>query len=304
MVPFCFLLSFDGCRPQRVRVLILGSDSPLGRALTDYMEDLGRHELVCLTRSASRWKSERQAKKAVRRAKADAVVDIRVEAVADSGQEIVDLDLQRCQWVAKSCLRDDACYLFISSSRVFSGELDRMYNERDEPDSREEGGALLAAAETVVRQYCERHLVLRLGPVFASEGANLVTRMLGEMINGQSLVLDNNLRGCPVASVDGARVVSALLDQISTGAELWGTYHYCSSETATHYQFAEAILAAASQFSEFSPTAVELEPMDPDAPSLNRSLECSKIRNTFAIKQLPWRNAIGDQVKWYFQQKK
>ena len=231
-----------------------------------------------------------------------AVVDIRVEAVADSGQEIVDLDLQRCQWVAKSCQRDAAHYLLISSSRVFSGELDRMYSEDDAPDNVEEAGALLAAAESVVREHCQRHLILRLGPVFASEGANLVTRMLGEMIEGKNLVLDNNLRGCPVASEDGARVVSALLDQISTGAELWGTYHYCSSDTATHYEFAEAILAAASQFSEFSSSAVGLEPLDPNAHSLNRSLECSKIRNTFAIKQLPWRNAIADQVKRYFDQ--
>jgi dTDP-4-dehydrorhamnose reductase len=285
-----------------VRVLILGSDSPLGRALTEFLEELGRHDLVCLTRSASRWKSERQAKKAVRRAQADAVVDIRVEAVADGGQEIVDLDLKRCQWVAKSCHRDGACYLFISSSRVFSGSLDRMYNEEDAPDNDSDAGGLLASAEQVIREYCDRYLILRLGPVFASDGANLVTRMLGEMIRGENLVLDNNLRGCPVASIDGARVISALLDQTSTGAELWGTYHYCSSETATHYEFAEAVLAAASQFSEFSSRAVELMPLDPEAASLNRSLECSKIRNTFAIKQQPWRNAIADQVKHYFQQ--
>ena len=285
-----------------MRVLILGSDSPLGRALTDFLEDLGRHELVCLTRSASRWKSERQAKKAVRKSAADAVVDIRVEAVADGGQEIADLDLKRCQWVAKSCQRDSACYLFISSSRVFTGKLDRMYNEDDLPDNDSDVGGLLGEAEQVVREYCQRHLILRLGPVFASDGANLVTRMLGEMVRGENLILDNNLRGCPVASEDGARVISALLDQISTGAELWGVYHYCSAETATHYEFAEAILASASQFTEFSSTAVELEPLDPDAPSLNRSLECSKIRNTFAIKQQPWRNAIADQVKNYFQQ--
>ncbi|MEH6587621.1 MAG: sugar nucleotide-binding protein [Halioglobus sp.] len=285
-----------------MRVLILGSDSPLGRALTDFLEDLGRHDLVCLTRSASRWKSERQAKKAVRRAEVDAVVDIRVEAVADGGQEIVDLDLKRCQWVAKSCQRDSACYLFISSSRVFTGKLDRMYNEDDLPDNDSDVGALLGEAEQVVRDYCQRHLILRLGPVFASDGANLVTRMLGEMVRGEKLILDNNLRGCPVASEDGARVISALLDQVSTGAELWGVYHYCSAETATHYEFAEAILASASQFTEFSSTAVELEPLAPDAPSLNRSLECRKIRNTFAIKQQPWRNAIADQVKKYFQQ--
>jgi len=255
-----------------------------------------------MTRAASRWKSERHAKKAVRRAQADAVVDIRVEAVADGGQEIVELDLKRCRWVAKSCHRDGASLLFISSARVFSGKLDRMYNEGDPPDNDSEIGRLMADAEDVVREHCEHHLILRLGPVFASEGANLVTQMLGDMIKGRNLVLDNNLRGCPVACNDGARVISALLDQLSTGAHVWGTYHYCSSETATYYEFAEAILASASQFSEFSTDAVALESMDKDTPPLNRSLDCSKIRNTFAIKQLPWRRAIADQVKTFYQQ--
>lgn len=287
-----------------MRVLILGSDSPLGRSLTELLVELGRHEVVCMTRSASRWKSERHAKKAVRRAQADAVVDIRVEAVADGGQEIVDLDLKRCRWVAKACQRDKASLLFISSARLFSGELDRLYEEQDDPDSESSVGRLLADAEQVVRENCDTHLILRLGPVFASEGENLVTQMLGAMIRGENLVLDNNLRGCPVACTDGARVISAILDQISTGPELWGTYHYCSSETATYYEFAEAILASASQFSEFSPGAVGLESMAKDASPLNRSLDCSKIRNTFAIKQMPWRRAIADQVKSYFQQQK
>ncbi len=255
-----------------------------------------------MTRSASRWKSERHAKKAVKRAQADMVVDIRVEAVADGGQEIAELDLKRCLWVAKSCQRDRAGLLFVSSARVFSGKLDRMYSELDAPDSDSTVGRLMADAEAVVRDNCEQCLILRLGPVFASQGANLVTQMLGDMIHGNSLVLDNNLRGCPVACTDGARVISAILDQLSTGAEVWGTYHYCSSENATYYQFAEAILASASQFSDFSPEAVQLDPLDRGAPPLNRSLDCRKIRDTFAIKQMPWRSAIADQVKAYFQQ--
>ncbi len=287
-----------------MRVLILGSDSPLGQALTAFLDALGRHEVEAITRSASRWKSERQAKKAVRRAKPEVVVDLRVEALADGSGDINDLDLKRSQWVAKCCQRDAACHLFVSSSRVFSGQLDRLYHEGDDPDGEDLIGRTLAEAEQLVQGACERHLILRLGPVFASLGTNLVTQMLGDMMSGKHLVLDNNLRGCPVASEDGARVISALLDQLSTGAELWGIYHYCSSETATYYEFAEAILAAASQFSEFSPDAVELKELEAGAPRLNRALECSKIRNTFAIKQLPWRSAIADQVKTYFSQDK
>jgi dTDP-4-dehydrorhamnose reductase len=121
---------------------------------------------------------------------------------------------------------------------------------------------------------------------------------------GGSLVLDNNLRGCPVAADDGARVVSAILDQLGTGLEAWGTYHYCSSDTATYYEFAEALLASASQFSEFSSSAVELQEQSQGHPRLNRSLDCSKLRNTFAIKQIPWRSAIADIVKQYFAELK
>ena len=283
-----------------MRVLLLGSDSPLGQALTDYLQRLGRHDVLAMSRAACRWKSERQAKKSVARAKCDCVVDMRIEAAGDGGEPIQEVDLKRCHWVAKACQRAAIPYLYVSSSRVFSGQLDRPYTEEDLPDSEDPVGRLLSQAEELVKGSCERHLVLRLGPVFSYEGTNLITQMLGPMLEGGSLVLDNNLRGCPVAAADGARVVSAILDQLSTGMESWGIFHYGSSDTATYYEFAEALLASASQFSEFSSSAVQLEREAEGLPPLNRMLECTRIRNTFAIKQVPWRNAIADLVKQYY----
>ena len=283
-----------------MRVLLLGSDSPLGQALTDYLQRLGRHDVLAMSRAACRWKSERQAKKSVARAKCDCVVDMRIEAAGDGGEPIQEVDLKRCHWVAKACQRAAIPYLYVSSSRVFSGQLDRPYTEEDLPDSEETVGRLLSQAEELVKGSCERHLVLRLGPVFSYEGTNLITQMLGPILEGGSLVLDNNLRGCPVAAADGARVVSAILDQLSTGMESWGIFHYGSSDTATYYEFAEALLASASQFSEFSSSAVQLEREAEGLPPLNRMLECTRIRNTFAIKQVPWRNAIADLVKQYY----
>jgi len=283
-----------------VKVLVLGTDSPLGQALAEYLQKLARHDCVLMSRSACRWKSERQAKKVVARAKCDIVVDVRIEAAGDGGDPIQELDLKRCHWVAKACQRSKTSYLYISSSRVFSGQLERPYTEEDFPDNEETIGQLLASAEQLVRDSCERHLILRLGPIFSYEGTNLVTQMLGPMLQGGSLVLDNNLRGCPVAAADGARVVSALLDQLSTGLESWGIFHYGSSDTATYYEFAEAMLAAASQFSEFGSSAVQLEREPDGLAPLNRTLDCSKIRSTFAIKQVPWRSAVADIVKQYY----
>ena len=285
-----------------MRVLILGSDTPLGKVLVERQEHLGRHDMALMSRSACRWKSERQAKKSVVRAKCDIVVDVRVVTAGDGGVRIQELDLQRCYWVAKACQRTDIAYLYVSSSRVFSGQLDRSYVEEDYPDNEETVGQLLAVAEQVVRDGCERHLILRMGPIFSLEGTNLITQMLGPMREGGSLIMNNNLRGNPVAADDGARVVSALLDQLGTGVEAWGIYHYGSSDTATYYEFAEALLAAASQFSEFSSSAVQLERETDELMSLNRALDCSKIRNTFAIQQVPWRSVIAGIVKHYYEQ--
>lgn len=284
-----------------MRVLILGADTPLGHVLVEWLQQRGRHQLQTLNRSACRWKSERQAKKAVTRAKCDAVVDLRISATADGDEPLQEADIKRCHWVGKSCQRNRSLYLYVSSSRVFSGELDRPYTEEDYPDNDTTVGEMLAAAEQLVRDSCESHLILRLGPIFSHEAPNLITRMLSEM--GQqagSLVLDNNLRGCPVGASDGARVIAALLDQLGTGMEVRGIFHYGSSDTATFYEFAEALLASASQFSEFSASAVQLQRPAAEPMPLNRALDCSKIRNTFAIKQAPWRAAVPALVKRYY----
>jgi dTDP-4-dehydrorhamnose reductase len=278
----------------------LGSDTPLGMALLQRQALQGRHEMVPMSRSACRWKSERQAKKGVTRAKSDIVVDVRIEAAGDGGIQIQELDIQRCHWVAKSCQRTATPYLYVSSSRVFSGQLDRPYTEQDLPDNEENVGELLARAERTVAEACDQNLILRFGPIFSDEGTNIITQMLGPLREGDSLILDNNLRGSPVAADDGARVILALLDQLGTGLQPWGIYNYGSSDTATYYEFAEALLAAASQFSEFSASAVQLEREPEGLPPLSRTLDCTKIRNTFAIRQVPWRSAIGDLVKHYY----
>jgi dTDP-4-dehydrorhamnose reductase len=106
-------------------------------------------------------------------------------------------------------------------------------------------------------------------------------------------------RGTPVAADDAARVISGLLDQLSVGAESWGVYHYASSEQPHGDEVGEVLLAAASQFFEFDPAAIVRQDAVQGPP--NAALDCRKICNTFAIKQLPWRDAMTNTVKHYFK---
>ncbi len=285
-----------------MRVLLIGSDTSLGLALVDHLRRWGRHELEAVSSSTSRWKSERHAKKVVRRVRADIVVDARLQGAIDSGEIITELDIERSHWLAKACQRSNGSYFLLSTARVFAGDAGRAYREQDVPDNTETVGQLLAVAEARTRETCAQNVILRLGPVFAPGGTNVLSHMLGQLIAGGKLVLDNQLRGCPVESADAARVVAGILDQLGAGAEAWGTYHYCSPDPTNCYEFAEALLASASQFSEFSPDAVQLQPVAAEGQPRNRALQCGRIRGIFAIKQVPWRGFVADAVRQYFFQ--
>lgn len=268
--------------------------------MLDFFLMQSRHAIEALPLGECRWKSERQAKKALRRANCDLVVDARISAATDGGETVFDLDISRTLWLAKASHRSGVGYLYISSSRVFSGSVERLYSEDDYPDSEDTLGELLLRSETAVRDCCERHLILRMGPVFSPDNTNAMTHLLDQLVRGGTLLLNSNVRGSPVVANDAARVVSALVDQLSTHADVWGIYHYCSSEVTNCYEFAESLVASASQFTEFAPAAVQLEKHKEGNEQLNLALDCTKIRNTFAIKQEPWRGAIADAVKQYF----
>src|SRR5690606_36855643 len=93
-----------------------------------------------------------------------------------------------------------------------------------------------------------------------------------------------------------------MLDQLGAGADGWGTFHYCSPDPTNCYEFAEVLLASASQSSEFPPDAVQLRATTADTGQRSRILYCGQIRNTFAIKQVPWRGFVAETVREYFHQ--
>lgn len=280
-------------------VLIVGADNPAGVALQQALAQWGRHRVTALTGAAGRWRSERQAKKAARKGGPQAIVDLRIAWQVASGEGVQELDIERSHWLAKACARSDMHYLLLSSDRVFGGVGGRSLRETDPPDVSDGIGGSLADMERRVLQTAPNAVVLRTGPLFASSQANLLTRTLAAMREDRSATFDDREIFCPVASPDVARVMAAILDQLSVGAPAAGIYHYCSGDRTTEYGFAEASLAAASQYQDCGDIVISQEPGAADAPVRQRVLECSRLRDAFAIKQVPWRGFINILVRQY-----
>lgn len=54
-----------------MRVLLLGSDTPIGYSLRAFVPPLQRHELISVPLEATRWTRQRHAKKLLKNAAAD-----------------------------------------------------------------------------------------------------------------------------------------------------------------------------------------------------------------------------------------
>ncbi|WP_101760263.1 sugar nucleotide-binding protein [Oceanicoccus sp. KOV_DT_Chl] len=164
--------------------------------------------------------------------------------------------------LAQACDRAVIPVISLSTSQVFDGIDGGRNREKDEvvPASRE--GALLARMEELLRGSCSRHIILRTGPLFSSREDNLLTTLLDRFKAQESLTLSSTGKSCPLHAKDLARVISGLIDQLSCGCNAWGTYHYCSSDPVSSYQFAETVLAVVSQYTQANEQLLQLESVD------------------------------------------
>ena len=283
-----------------MRVLIIGVDTPIGRGLRDFFT-VRERQFVGLVKADCRWKSERQAKKVLRRSACDMAIDCRLQAAADGGIKVHEIDVDRTRWLASASRGLKAPFMHLSCARVFSGSAQRPYREADHPDGHSTIAELLVEAEQAVRDNCDEHVILRLGPVFAPYGINITTYFLRQLDDGQVLSLSREYQGCPIPVEDATRVISGIIDQLSCGMQPWGVYHYCSPDVTNCFEFAEVLLAAASQYRDLEAAQIQ-ELAEPEEPRL-RELDCNHIRNTFAIKQQPWRANVAAHVRQYFASK-
>lgn len=202
---------------------------------------------------------------------------------------------------AELCARKQIPIIQLSTSRVFDGMEGGVHKESEVAVSASEHGKLLARVEGVVSTHCLQHIVLRSGPLFSSLGPNLLTDLVDRFESESVIRLSDSGESCPIHASDLARVISGIIDQLSCGAEVWGTYHYASADYVTEYQFAEALWKAVSQYKKAVPRAPELVPVDQANPDWQYPLlNCERMLNTFGIKQLPWRAFLAPTVKKFF----
>lgn len=194
------------------------------------------------------------------------------------------LDLPKV--LADVCRSRDIAMLQLSSCYVFDGRKQQAYITSNPGQPMGLMGQCQWEMEQYLRANLPRHLILRTGWSLA-RFIHLLTA------GSERLLLSSRCQGQPTATEDLIRVLIAVLQQLDCGAEGWGTFQYAGAEETSLYELGLAILEALEiprppQLIDDGESWNRLEPE-------NATLGCLKIRNTFGIKQRPWRQAITDE---------
>lgn len=189
-----------------------------------------------------------------------------------------------------ACERNMAL-LQLSSCYVFDGRKQSAYISSNPGHPCNELGNWQWECEQALRALLPRHIILRTGWSLG----RFIRKVQQGTAPGDTLRLPGRCRGQPVTVRDLARVMKAVILQIDCGAEVWGTYQYAGAEEISLYELGLAIaglpgIPAGIRVVDDTPEWATLEPA-------NATLICTKIRNTFGIKQLPWRSGLSDELE-------
>ncbi|MHA7927365.1 MAG: SDR family oxidoreductase [Marinobacter sp.] len=224
--------------------------------------------------------------------------DLIVNALWMADPEIAENDPEGAHMAAFSLpvamaefARDRGMALFqLSSCYVFDGRKQSGYITSNPGQPVNELGNWQWECEQALRTLLPRHIILRTGWSLA----RFIRKVQVSTAAGEVLSLPGRCRGQPVAVRDLARVIEAVVLQLDCGAEVWGTYQYAGAEEINLYELGLAIAGLPGipediRVVDEVPEWGHLEPV-------NTTLICTKIRNTFGIKQLPWRSGLVDEL--------
>jgi dTDP-4-dehydrorhamnose reductase len=278
-----------------VKLLVLGANSLLGKALKSLLEsqgvefdaiDTGRIDLL----------KKSGLVKALGAAKPDQVINVanysnleKAEHDSEAARECDIVNTRGVSLLAEVCKQLDLPLLHHSSSFVFDGQKVHPYTEDDTTNPVSRYGMSLWYGERAIREVLPQHIILRTDWVFSRDRPDFFQRHIEAAKRQQGKLEIINHRFCPSPAPDVARVFLAISKQVACAAEVWGTYHYCALQPMSQEVFVESFLQEAAKYDkELSDYLGKLQitKLPVQLPYIpNTVLSSQRLFETFGIKQ-------------------
>ncbi|WP_419811759.1 sugar nucleotide-binding protein [Bacterioplanoides sp.] len=194
----------------------------------------------------------------------------------------------------------DAGVIYLSSLALFGYRSDGTVKEDDEQFAETEYAAQLQALEARVRDN-ERHVIVRSGQLLALQNDDFASQLLAKARVQEPMHVDMQRLFDPTLADDVADVLFAILRQLACSDDLFGTYHFSGVEAVSAFGFAEALMALASQYEDFSKAELGSQEGGMMPSPWAASSDNTRIFHTFGIKPKAWRQGLGRLLQKYYR---
>ena len=275
-----------------MKVALIGANGQLG---TDLIRTKPEGiDLVPLTRKAMDVRDKDKVEEVLYEVKPDLVINtsayVKVDLAEEEVEEAFRVNAVGVRNIAGACLKIGVPFLHISTDYVFDGgKLSKRepYYEEDVPNPINIYGISKLAGEHIVRNYLEKHYIVRSSSLYgiagaSGKGGNFPYTILRKAKAGEKIRVVDDIYMVPTHTYDLAQGIWRLVLE----EHPYGTYHITHTGYCSWYEFARKIL-------ELAGIDAYIEPVKhTDFPTKARRPLWSVLGTRRGIELGPWERGL------------
>lgn len=200
--------------------------------------------------------------------------------------------------LARTAQQAGATLVHFSTNYVFDGQKRTPYTEADAARPLSVYGMSKLGGEWAVRQYCEKHFVIRTAALYGaagnrSKGGNFIERMVKNAREGKRLQVVGDQVVNPTFTRDLAAKVVQLLPRHS-----YGLYHMVNRGACSWFDFTRAALQRLGIKADLHPVSTEQLAAKARRPAYS-AMENAALRSTAIPDFRSWQEALDDYLRGF-----
>lgn len=271
------------------KLLITGGAGQMAQALR-FHADAANFNLIILPRNQLDIANSAQIQNAIETYRPTIIINTAAYTnvdLAETDRHIAaQINHEGAKQLAIACHQFGISLIHLSTDYIFNGNTRKAYREDESVQPINFYGMSKWLGEEAIREHCAQHVILRVSGIFSAYGKNFVKTIRRAADESNELKVVSDQITCPTS----ADHIAGALFKIAQDIHHTGTYHFCSSNPTSWFEFAKAVLK--DKKVNITPI-LSAESARPALRPLYSVLDCQKLAVDYGLEQPDWMEKIG-----------
>ncbi len=272
-----------------LKFMVTGANGQLGHDVVVQLKKLG-YKVIAPSRKEFDLTNKNQVKEYILKEEPDLIIHCAAYTSVDKAEDDKELcysiNVEGTEVIAKAAQKINSKVVYISTDYVFDGLDNKPHSEEKETNPINFYGNTKKQGEKIIREFIDKHFIVRTSWVYGINGSNFVTSMLKLAESKNEIGVVSDQIGAPTYTTDLANFIIRLAK-----TEKYGTYHGVNEGYCSWYEFAKEIFKEFDIDMKVNPIASSDYPTKAKRP-LNSRLSKDKTIVEGLDKLPNWQDAL------------